>query len=67
MGNCLIAGVASAVVRASETPNACLFVCLFVCLQVLLTNNKMIDKAFFYEFLHNWLGEGLLTSTGMLV
>jgi len=46
---------------------ACFIVCLFACLQILLTNTKMLDKAFPYKFLHSWLGEGLLTSTGILV
>ena len=45
----------------------CLFVCLLACLQILLTNTKMLDKAFMYKFLYPWLGEGLLTSKGMLV
>ena len=62
--------MATALARASHMPDCCslgLIVSLFACLQILLTNTKMLDKAFFYKFLHPWLGEGLLTSTGMLV
>jgi cytochrome P450 len=35
-------------------------------LQVLLSSNKFIDKSSEYDFLHPWLGTGLLTSTGIL-
>ena len=47
----------------------CFFVFFFLpaCLQILLTNTKMLDKSFPYKFLHPWLGQGLLTSTGTLV
>ena len=34
-------------------------------LQVLLSSNKFIDKSSEYDFLHPWLGTGLLTSTGI--
>ncbi|KAJ8913515.1 hypothetical protein NQ315_017065 [Exocentrus adspersus] len=29
-----------------------------------LSSSKIIDKSNMYDFLHNWLGDGLLTSTG---
>lgn len=32
--------------------------------EVVLSSNKMIQKAEPYKFLHPWLGQGLLTSTG---
>ncbi|GAB6023594.1 Cytochrome P450 4V2 [Chamberlinius hualienensis] len=32
--------------------------------EALLSTGETIDKAGFYRFLHNWLGTGLLTSTG---
>jgi hypothetical protein len=34
--------------------------------QTLLTHNKMLDKSFTYDYLYPWLGEGLLTATGMI-
>lgn len=33
-------------------------------LEHVLSSNKLIDKAKPYEYLNNWLGSGLLTSTG---
>ncbi|GAB6023596.1 hypothetical protein CHUAL_008366 [Chamberlinius hualienensis] len=33
--------------------------------KILLSSNKEIDKAVFYKYLHNWIGDGLLTSTGL--
>ncbi|KAJ8271753.1 hypothetical protein COCON_G00106120 [Conger conger] len=33
-------------------------------IEVVLNNTKHMDKAHAYEFLHPWLGTGLLTSTG---
>lgn len=32
--------------------------------ELLLTSSKFIDKAWQYEYVRGWLGEGLLTSTG---
>nr|BAV93942.1 cytochrome P450 4GL1v2 [Chamberlinius hualienensis] len=32
--------------------------------KVLLSSNKHSDKAIFYRYLMNWIGDGLLTSTG---
>ncbi|NWT51202.1 CP4V2 protein, partial [Erythrocercus mccallii] len=32
--------------------------------EVILTSSKHIEKSYLYEFLHPWLGTGLLTSTG---
>ncbi|XP_066404458.1 cytochrome P450 4V2 isoform X1 [Molothrus aeneus] len=32
--------------------------------EVILNNSKLIEKSYLYEFLHPWLGTGLLTSTG---
>ncbi|KAI1305898.1 Cytochrome P450 4V2 [Halotydeus destructor] len=32
--------------------------------EAVLSNNSLIDKAAQYNFLHSWLGTGLLTSTG---
>jgi len=46
---------------------ACFIVCLLACLQILLTNTKMLHKGHFYKFFLPWLGEGLLTNTGILV
>ena len=34
------------------------------CFQVILRSSEHIDKAYFYTFLHKWLGTGLLTATG---
>ena len=31
---------------------------------MVLSNNKLIDKSINYDFLHPWLGRGLLTNTG---
>jgi len=53
--------------QVTRQMRVCLFVSLFLCLQVLLTDTKMLDKALIYTFLQHWLGEGLLTSTGMFV
>ncbi|KAI1305841.1 Cytochrome P450 4C1 [Halotydeus destructor] len=33
--------------------------------EVLLSSNKLIDKAMFYDYMHTWLGTGLLTSRGL--
>lgn len=33
-------------------------------LQVVLSSKKHTDKIFFYKFLHNFLGTGLITSNG---
>uniref|UniRef100_UPI003B82E0CD cytochrome P450 4C1-like n=1 Tax=Chelonus insularis TaxID=460826 RepID=UPI003B82E0CD len=33
-------------------------------IQILLSSNKNIRKSMFYDFLHPWLKDGLLTSTG---
>ncbi|CAH1100868.1 unnamed protein product [Psylliodes chrysocephalus] len=33
-------------------------------IQLVLNNNKHINKSMFYDFLHSWLGSGLLTSGG---
>ncbi|KAK0082046.1 hypothetical protein PV326_007366, partial [Microctonus aethiopoides] len=33
-------------------------------LEILLSSNKNITKSLFYDYLHPWLNEGLLTSTG---
>lgn len=33
-------------------------------IQVILSSKKHIDKAFFYKLLHNFLGNGLITSSG---
>jgi hypothetical protein len=77
LGKYLTAGVATVLGRVSHVTDVfvCLYVCLyvglfvsfFVFLQILLTNTKILDKSFEYEYLHPWLGKGLLTSTGMLV
>lgn len=32
--------------------------------EAVLSSNKLIDKAIFYDFLYSWLGHGLLTSFG---
>lgn len=33
-------------------------------IEAVLTSNKILSKGYHYNFLHNWLGTGLLTSTG---
>lgn len=35
-------------------------------LQVVLSSKKHTDKIFFYKFLHNFLGTGLITSNGKI-
>lgn len=32
--------------------------------EAVLTNNKLIHKNFLYDFLHSWIGKGLLTGSG---
>ena len=39
----------------------------FASFQTLLTQSKILEKAFAYKYLHPWLGQGLLTATGMFV
>lgn len=34
------------------------------CVEVILSSSKHIEKSYLYDFLHPWLGTGLLTSTG---
>ncbi|KAJ8975282.1 hypothetical protein NQ317_013682 [Molorchus minor] len=36
---------------------------LFVLVQLVLSNYKHNQKSRFYDFLHDWLGKGLLTSS----
>lgn len=34
--------------------------------EFIMSSTKIITKANDYKYLHNWLGDGLLTSTGVL-
>ncbi|GAB6032288.1 hypothetical protein CHUAL_010928 [Chamberlinius hualienensis] len=45
-------------------PSPILYICKAEAAKVLLNHSKQIVKADFYGYLRNWLGEGLLTSTG---
>lgn len=40
------------------------FICDYKILEFLLSSNKVIKKSKPYTYMHNWLGQGLLTSTG---
>nr|CAD7614975.1 unnamed protein product [Timema genevievae] len=35
-------------------------------IEVILGSNKLIDKGVIYKYLYDWLGSGLLTSTGKI-
>ncbi|XP_015127503.1 cytochrome P450 4C1 isoform X2 [Diachasma alloeum] len=37
---------------------------MLTCPTILLPSNKHIEKSLFYDLLHSWLNDGLLTSTG---
>lgn len=41
-----------------------LLVADYKAMEAVLGSNKVLNKSTFYDFLHNWLGFGLLTSSG---